>query len=369
MTWIQNHSISEGLAAEADVARMRGLRSRSQELYAEAARAEERAIAALSPQKTRTLGISAVSAVSLYYKAALFEEAERVACRWLANDHVPPFAMDQLRGLLQSIWSEQVRQRASIQFAPGQVLVSIRGGEVVEGGAPLDLILEKVQIVQAMFYRTAEFLKGLPHRMRGGPDKDLLSICRPWLFQAPPGSYQFAVAVEEQKQRYLFASEESSPREVADHFLRIVRASTEAPEQQLPQVVPDREYRNTFLKLARNLAPTGKQFSELEIRSADHSSGIVLSPYSRAAAGKAIQAARPQSPSEWQEPEEITGILRAAHLDKDWLEISKDGDRIRIERANDAIDDIVGPMMNRPVLVRVVRDAAGKRYFRDIEPG
>ena len=55
-----------------------------------------------------------------------------------------------------------VRERAGIEFAPGQVLISVKGGDVIEGGAPLDLIVEKVQTVQSLFYRTAEFLVELP---------------------------------------------------------------------------------------------------------------------------------------------------------------------------------------------------------------
>jgi hypothetical protein len=39
---------------------------------------------------------------------------------------------------------------------PGQVFFSVKGGDVVTGGAPLDLIVEKVQTIQPIFYRTIE---------------------------------------------------------------------------------------------------------------------------------------------------------------------------------------------------------------------
>jgi len=54
-----------------------------------------------------------------------------------------------------------------VNFLPGQVFVSVKGGEVITGGAPLDLIVEKVQTIQAMFYRTIEFIKDMPLRVRG----------------------------------------------------------------------------------------------------------------------------------------------------------------------------------------------------------
>jgi len=45
--------------------------------------------------------------VSLYFKAAQLRDAETMAYRSLASEHLPDFAGDQLRGLLQSIWGEQ----------------------------------------------------------------------------------------------------------------------------------------------------------------------------------------------------------------------------------------------------------------------
>ncbi|BAS59512.1 hypothetical protein NIES2135_09580 [Leptolyngbya boryana NIES-2135] len=56
--------------------------------------------------KTRTLGITVVSAVSLWSKAREYGIAERLAYCWLATDLLPPFAVQELRELLQAIWRE-----------------------------------------------------------------------------------------------------------------------------------------------------------------------------------------------------------------------------------------------------------------------
>ena len=53
------------------------------------------------------------------------------------------------------------------------------------GGAPLDLILRKVEEVRAIFYRTVELLMEIPLRVRGGPGYEIQQLFRPWLFQAP----------------------------------------------------------------------------------------------------------------------------------------------------------------------------------------
>ena len=372
MTWLEHHRESERYAADAEVAYHRHERSRAQELYAKAAEAEKHALHCLNPSKIRTYGISAVSVVSLYFKAARLGDAEDMAYSMLASGFLPGFASDQLRNLLHSIWSEKAREQAGVQFAPGQVMIAVKGGEIVEGGAPLDLIVDKVKTVQSLFYRTTELMKGLPHRKRGGPVKKTQESCRPWLFQAVPGSYQFAVAVQEPQQPELdmFEATDPRPKEIADKFLDILKASIESPEDTLPDVVQDADYRDTFLKLTRSLAPTGKGFNQVDIRSTAENSTITLDPTTRAVVTAAIRKHRSSScaePEPESKTEQIRGILRALHLDRDWIEISEGTERIKIDQVGEAVDDVIGPMVNRLVIVQIVRDRDGSCHFRDIE--
>lgn len=106
MSWIEHHKISEDLAAQAQTALSDGRKEDALALYARAALAEAKALANLDTSKTRTLGISAVSAASLYYKATELDNAEEVAVRWLNFESLPAFAKDQLRSLLQTIRSK-----------------------------------------------------------------------------------------------------------------------------------------------------------------------------------------------------------------------------------------------------------------------
>ena len=68
MTWLEHHRASEQFAADAEVAARRGDLAGAQTLYARAADAETRALGEIDPMKARTLGISAVSAVSLNFR-------------------------------------------------------------------------------------------------------------------------------------------------------------------------------------------------------------------------------------------------------------------------------------------------------------
>ena len=369
MSWLEYHRQSERLASQAQLAHGEGNQQEAINLYVRAADAEIAALAALDESKTRTLGISAVSAASLYFKATSYKQAEQVAFQWLGYASLPAFAADQLRNLLQSIWSEKVRERAGIEFAPGQVLISVKGGEVIEGGAPLDLIVEKVQTVQSLFYRTAEFLVELPHRKRGAPAKEIQESCRPWLFQTVPGSYRFAVAVQEKPfQPDYWKRDLPVAREVADCFLRILHTGIEDPEDGLPEVVPDPDYRETFLKLTRNLAPNGKVCDQLEIHSADGLRAVRLDSEVRRKVGEVIRAHDTDADLPAAQRESLKGVLRAVHLDKDWLEVVADGEPVRVTKVEEQVDDVIGAMVNKPVIVHVRRRDGDSWRFVDIEP-
>lgn len=131
MSWIEHHKVSEDLASQAQTASSDGRKEDALALYARAALAEDKALADLDTSKTRTLGISAVSAASLYYKAAEFENAEEVAVRWLNFESLPAFAKDQLRSLLQAIRSKRVRTPTETSFASDEILDAVRESEVI----------------------------------------------------------------------------------------------------------------------------------------------------------------------------------------------------------------------------------------------
>ena len=55
------------------------------------------------------------------------------------------------------------------------------------------------------------------------------------------------------------------------------------------------------------------------------------------------------------------------HLDKDWLDVVVDGVSMHVVGLQDAVDDVIGPMVNRSVVVRVIRASQKKLTFLDIE--
>lgn len=371
MSWVAHHSNSEKLASEAQAAIKRGDINNALEYYKLAAKEEELALFSLDINKQRTLGIIAVSAASLYFKGEDYHKAEQIAHQYLATENLPSFSVDQLQSILRAVWNEKTFKEAGIKFVKGEVLVSVGGGIVVPGGAPLDLIQRKIDGIKNVFFRVIEMDLGLPLRKKGPPSLEMQTKFRPWLLQAAPGSYQFAIRVEEPKQLSLFPSGTPSIEEVTQKFFEVIKATSQDPNEELIKLVPNPEYRKSFLTLTRNLAPTGKSFTRLEIKSATdmESPPIVFVPESRKCINDVLKLTRkPVDKKDELKEEQLKGILRGLQLDKDWIEINipERAETIRVYQTGDVIDDIVGPMVNHFVIVDVVQKG-GKYTYRDIE--
>jgi hypothetical protein len=375
VTWADHHTQSEKLASEADIAARGGDAPTALTLYAKAAVAEEKALEALSPNKARTLGITAVSAASLWLMGREYQRAQQVAYRWLSTDQLPSFAVSQLRDLLQTIWGEEMRSKSDVTFLPGDITVSVSGGEVLYGGAPLDLILRKVEEMKAFVIRTIEMKLGQPLRKTRTPSDQVSDFFEPWLIQQPAGSYQFAIRIRTPRQIDLFPEQIPEVATVTSTTLDILRATAEDPEKGLPQVVADEEYQKAFLKLARNLAPTGKSFAQLSVGSVTAAAApVVMLPAAREGINQALRERSPRIPqADTPNEVQIRGVLRGLSLNKDWLEVTVTdragkSEDVRVWDAKETLDDVIGPMVNRKVVIDAFRKPGTQRlHLRDIQ--
>ena len=107
------HRESEKLAVVAEGAIREGLNGEARELYLKAAARELESLNAVGPDKVRTRGILAVSLVSLYYKAAAYQEAATTASRLLRETILPAFAREQLEELEQAAAEESATRPMS----------------------------------------------------------------------------------------------------------------------------------------------------------------------------------------------------------------------------------------------------------------
>src|SRR2546426_622738 len=117
MTWSEKHAESERLASAAETAMRGGHDDEARKLFQAAGEAERMAYGYVEETKQRTRGITAVSVVSLLYKAKDFVPAQQFALECLSAGQMPEFAVAQLQDLLQTVWSEQALVAAGLKFA------------------------------------------------------------------------------------------------------------------------------------------------------------------------------------------------------------------------------------------------------------
>ena len=359
MSWLEYHQESEQLASEAEIAAHRGNIIQAREIYLKAAQAEEKAIGELESDKPRTYGITAVSAASLYFKAAEWQVARNLAHRYLGSGQLPKFAYLQLEELLDTIKTQHI----GVDLDAAHILISIMGGEMALGGGPLDLIVAKEQSIKSLVFRTIEHLLNIPHRKRGEPSKEIRESYKPWVFQAAPGSYRFAVLLQETKQLNRLNANDMSAKHIIDTSFGILQACVESPQNELIGMVPDESYRKTFLEIARDLAPSAKEkrFIRIDITAGNGDNSVVLVHETREAINSVIKENALRIPDEKET--KIRGVLRALHLDSDWIEVVNDSGSWRITDVKEQVDDRIGSMVNQLVAVYAVQVGNTTRFI------
>ena len=96
VTWFEAHCRSQKLASAARAPLSRGDEPTAQDLFAQAAAAEEQALQQISPDRPTTLGVIALSASALWIKAKRVEDAARVARLLLRMPALLPLAQSHL---------------------------------------------------------------------------------------------------------------------------------------------------------------------------------------------------------------------------------------------------------------------------------
>lgn len=384
MAGTKHHVRAQELSAEAAALVRDGHRKKALEIFAEAAKLEEMALEIVPQDRVRTRGILAVSVASLLYKAKKLREAQRFLFAVLASEKSVLAAQEaQLRELLEVVWDELSLPVGS-EYAPNQIDVALRGGSVGFGTAPLGLALAKADEIMKLVVRFGEFLGKKPLRTRGAASPDLLELVQARVTQPVAGSYRFSIKLVEPAQHEMFDDDNRAiATSITPLFFDVMRASTStnpAEKAKLKTLVPDDGYRQTMVKLVRNMVPADDSLREIELSSVHRSEGeepvrdsVLLSKEVKASLNAVLREEQPKPEGkESAETTTLTGVLRAVHLNDRWLVlVDEHGVEQRCETGENALDDLIGPMVNRRVEVRGRWETRKvRRAFRmiDIEP-
>jgi hypothetical protein len=359
----KNHDRAQKLASEASFALKEGREAEAVKLYARAAEYEQKALEALPRTKARTWNILAVSYASLLYKARLFEDAELVLYAFLAQRDLQTFARRQLRELLDVVLDEQALPNG-YRYSGDEIVFTLRGSDIGRGTAPFDLVLQKAAEVKNVVARTAELQGEFPFRQSGPPPKEVSDFLQSRATQPIAGSYKFGLKLVEARQLNLLSPPRLRAADVSDRLFQFAKAAcSEAPaaRDELKRIVPSDDYRRVMLRLLRNVIPTEKGLTEVELSRASITPETSEAPtietliLPRSTRKVVSEKLREDSPPA-EDPTrvvELRGTLRALHLNEHWLVVVlDDGEERHCETPASVLDDVVGPMVNRRVHIR-----------------
>lgn len=360
----KDHERAQSLASDASLALQKGHEAEALDLYLRAAEFEQRALAAIAKTKKRTWNILAVSHASLLYKAQRYEDAEFVLYGYLARRDLLEFYRQQLRELLDVVLDEQALPEG-YKYSGEEIVFTLRGDDIGRGTAPLDLVLQKAAEVKNVVARTAELQGEFPFRQAGLPPREVSEFLQSRATQPIAGSYKFALKLIEARQLNLLAPPRLRARDVSDRlfaFAKLACSETPSARDELKRFVPHDDYRRVMLRLLRNVIPTEKGLSEVELSRARQKEETTDRPVvdtllfpksSRRIVSEKLREETPPT-SDPSRVVELRGTLRALHLDQNWLEVTlPDGEQRRCETPASVLDDVVGPMVNRRVRIRV----------------
>lgn len=349
----EKHQSAQSLSTEAAAVLAEGREDDAIELFAKAALLEKEAFGEISSGKKRTRSVLAVSFVSLFYKARQYDNAELEIFRLLGSKELLQWANDQLRELLEVIVDERIlTQKLGYKYTGDIITVSLRGGEIGAGTGPLDLIIAKASGFRNLLYRFAEWIGNYPLRFRGNPPKDLLDLIQVRATQPTAGSYRLDIRLTEPMQLELYGRPPVQPKEVSDALFEFLERLNKGTRADIEDFVPNPKYRKALLELTKSVAPAGRRINEIGLsrKIGKRIQSVYLTPSLPAKVKESII----DEPKLKEEPkQELRGVLRALHLDKNWLELAlADGRHEKCDTVPDMLDDVVGPMVNHEVLIR-----------------
>ncbi len=146
-----------------------------------------------------------------------------------------------------------------------------------------------------------------------------------------------------------------SPDEVVGSFVEVAALALRGDYEGLCSLVEQEDYRRAFVRLMRNVVPDGTQVGEVEFRRTDDpkEKAVVFLPAHRESLRHMQKRCAP--PTAQDEPSDqvtqLVGILRAVDLDRNRLRVDAQGSRVEFSKADDILDDAVGPLLNKCVTV------------------
>lgn len=219
--------------------------------FAKAAMIEQEIAEGACTGPIRVKSVLAVSAVALWYKAGKWNNAERLAHRWLAEETFSDDARDELVDLLQRCWVESQLDPQTLETTL-PIELRLVGGEIKRGLAPARLVRIKQRVLVETIERIAEWK--LAHEYRESGSSKLSADLE--ILQAPARAASYGVRL------YLRSTIQTNGEDLSTQAL--LRSFFEfASDVDGLEHVADHRYRQRFTNNLRKLCADGNHVADI----------------------------------------------------------------------------------------------------------
>jgi hypothetical protein len=316
------------------------------------------------------------SAASLALDCGLIAESEKLICTALAG--TPPEEIaEELRDLMEQVHFQRHLELRGITLHETEVQMSISGKSIGLGIAPIDLFLGRVQNVEKLLYRTAERLSDQAFRLAGRIPGSILHHVE--LFATAPRASSFAVSFRLGRTTQLTLPEigTSLGEQTVDEMLECLDLFTKGNQDTLKTRIPQEDYYNNFIGLAKNIAPDGQDVNLVGFTTVRQGSLKKVAMTAATEPPSPVSFDKPLvTPAAVQEDEgtvAIQGVLREADSRKKGREkiqiLDPEGTFHTIIVPPGMMSDIVKPLWESEVIVMGTRKKKAKAiHLTEIRP-
>jgi len=200
------------------------------------------------------------SAASLAFQGGAIREAEQLAAYGLAGN--PPNEIaNELRELLDKINFNRHLDLKGIFLGSNEFQFSIAGRAIDAGIAPSDAVIERLEKIKAIIYRTFERLFGKGDYRSGGISP-FTKLYPSYVTVPRERSFAMTIKIAHPDQPPLPGMENyDMPSQVVQEVLDCIEILDQKGEERLRQRIVTPAYYNNFISLINKIAPDGDDIS------------------------------------------------------------------------------------------------------------
>lgn len=249
------HNLAMDFADEAFLARRRGKEDLARDFFEKAFRAEKEAAEQVTDTDLEpTRSVLFRSAATLALDCGKVQEAEKLVLRALLGN--PPNEIEsELKDLFERIQFDEHLGLFGVALGKGELQLTLVGKAVSEGMVHLKEVIERLQDVEKLVFRTKA-------RIRNQNFTDRLKLpSHQGMYLSPPRAGSFAVTLKVGEEDMLQLPNFDDSNAVVEEFMECMELLQGNKLDLLQERIDDQAYFQNFVGLAKKIAPDGEEIS------------------------------------------------------------------------------------------------------------